>query len=343
MKDVQRQTRTHLLELFRQHGLNPRGDLGQNFLIDVNLIEFVVRHGDLRPEDVVLEVGTGTGGMTAFLAQDAGHVVSVDIDRNMSALAAEAVRGCRNVTLVNEDILKNKNTLAPAVTALLRQHLAAIPGSRLKLVANLPYSVGTPVISNLLASDLPWERMVCTIQWELAEKMSAEAGGRGYAALSVWVQSQATVRILRRLGPKVFWPRPKVDSAIVSIWRDDVAAARMTDRRFFQDFLRRLFSQRRKHIRGVLAGMYRRQLDKSHVDSLLNQLQMRGDERAELMDPATLIQLANGLRAFIAESASAAGPLNAWADNDTADEDASEDSAESQPEERDDETEETEA
>lgn len=304
MKDVQRQTRSHLLELFRQHGLNPRGDLGQNFLIDVNLIEFVVRHGEPGPRDVVLEVGTGTGGMTAFLARDAGQVVSVDIDRNMSALAAEAVRGFTNVELVNEDILKNKNTLSPNVTALLCRHLAAIPNSRLKLIANLPYSVGTPVISNLLASELPWERMVCTIQWELAEKMSAEAGRSGYGALSVWVQSQATVRILRRLGPMVFWPRPKVDSAIVSIWRDEAAASRIVDRRFFQDFLRRLFSQRRKHVRGVLAGMYRRQLDKSHVDRLLEQLGMRGDERAELMDPATLIRLANGLFEIIRQAGS---------------------------------------
>ncbi len=335
MKDVQRQTRTHLLELFRQHGLNPRGDLGQNFLIDVNLIEFVVRHGDLRPQDVVLEVGTGTGGMTAFLAQDAGHVVSVDIDRNMSALAAEAVRGCQNVTLVHADILKNKNTLAPDVIRLLRQHLAAIPGSRLKLVANLPYSVGTPVISNLLASDLPWERMVCTIQWELAEKMSAESGSKGYAALSVWVQSQATVRILRRLGPNVFWPRPKVDSAIVSIWRDEAAAARITDRRFFQDLLRRLFSQRRKHIRGVLAGMYRRQLNKTHVDSLLSQLQMRGDERAELLDPAVLIQVSNGLRSIIDQSPCSAGPGEAWENDESADEEDSGESVGSEAEQPD--------
>ena len=303
MKDVQRQTRSHLLELFRRHGLNPRGDLGQNFLIDVNLIEFVVRHGELSSRDVVLEVGTGTGGMTAFLARGAGHVVSVDIDRNMSALAAEAVAGCGNVTLVNEDILKNKNTLAPEVTALLWRQLERIPNSRLKLVANLPYSVGTPVISNLVASELPWERMVCTIQWELAEKMSAEFGVGNYGALSVWIQSQATVRVLRRLGPKVFWPRPRVDSAIVSIWRDSEAGSRIVDRRFFQDFLRRLFSQRRKHLRGVLAGMYRRQLDKPQVDRLLEGLGLRGDERAELLDPATLIRISNSLVEFIRASA----------------------------------------
>ncbi|HCP11904.1 MAG TPA: ribosomal RNA small subunit methyltransferase A [Planctomycetaceae bacterium] len=233
--------------------------------------------------------------MTAFLAREAGHVISVDIDKNMSALAAEAVQGCQNVTLVNRDILKNKNTLALEITDLICQKVSERPHGRLKLVANLPYSVGTPVISNLIASELPWERMVCTIQWELAEKMAAEGPGRHYAALSVWIQSQASVRILRRLGPNVFWPRPKVDSAIVSIWRNPTAATRIDDRRFFQDFLRRIFSQRRKHLRSVLAGMYRKQLDKPDVDQLLQQLNLEPDQRAELMEVADLIRLSNAL------------------------------------------------
>jgi 16S rRNA (adenine1518-N6/adenine1519-N6)-dimethyltransferase len=287
------------MSLFRQHGMNPRGDLGQNFLIDVNLIEFVVRHAELGPRDVALEVGTGTGGMTAFLAKEAGHVISVDIDKNMSAMAAAAVEGRQNVTLVNRDILRNKNTLAPEITDLIRQKVAERPHGRLKLVANLPYSVGTPVISNLVASDLPWERMVCTIQWELAEKMAAEGPGRHYAALSAWIQSQASVRILRRLGPNVFWPRPKVDSAIVSIWRNPAAAERIHDRRFFQDFLRRIFSQRRKHLRSVLSGMYRKQLDKPDVDQLLTELSLAADQRAELMQVADLINLSNALRTTI--------------------------------------------
>ena len=98
MKDVQRQTRSFLMSLFTQHGINPRGDLGQNFLIDVNLIEFAVRAAELGPRDVALEVGSGTGGMTAFLAQEAGRVISVDIDKNMSMLASEAVQDCLNVT-----------------------------------------------------------------------------------------------------------------------------------------------------------------------------------------------------------------------------------------------------
>jgi 16S rRNA (adenine1518-N6/adenine1519-N6)-dimethyltransferase len=301
MRDVQRQTRSWLMELFTQHGFNPRGDLGQNFLIDVNLIEFAVRHASLGPNDVALEVGSGTGGMTAFLAEEAGKVISVDIDQNMSKLAAEAVDGYDNVTLITQDILKNKNTLAPEICDLIREQVASLPNGQLKLVANLPYSVATPVISNLIASDLPWERMICTIQWELGEKMASEHGTSGYSALSVWIQSQASIRILRRLGPNVFWPRPKVDSAIVSIWRNKEAAARIHDRRFFQDFLRRTFSQRRKLIRPVLIGMYRKQLDKNDVDGLLAELGHKTEDRGEQMDIETLIRLSNRVHAAIVE------------------------------------------
>ncbi|MCA9067082.1 MAG: methyltransferase domain-containing protein, partial [Planctomycetaceae bacterium] len=113
MKDVQRQTRSYLMALFKAHGFNPRGDLGQNFLIDVNLIEFAVRSANLGPKDVVLEVGTGTGGMTTFLSAQAGHVIAVEIDRNMFALTTYATQDCTNVTLINKDILKNKNSFDP--------------------------------------------------------------------------------------------------------------------------------------------------------------------------------------------------------------------------------------
>lgn len=293
MKDVQRQTRSYLMALFQQHGFNPRTDLGQNFLIDVNLIEFVVRHAELGPADVVLEVGAGTGGMTAFLAAGAARVISVEIDRNMFTLATEAVAECDNVTLINRDILKNKNTLAPEIVETIRETLQSVPNGQLKLVANLPYSVATPVISNLLASDLPWKRMVATIQWELGEKMAAEPGGSGYGALSVWMQSQSSVRILRKLGPKVFWPRPRVDSAIVSIWRDDKLASRIENRAFFLDFLRRLFHHRRKLLRGVLVRMYRRQLEKTQIDEILTELGYEPEQRAERLDVDRLIRLSN--------------------------------------------------
>jgi 16S rRNA (adenine1518-N6/adenine1519-N6)-dimethyltransferase len=299
MRDVQRQTRSFLMSLFQQHGINPRGDLGQNFLIDVNLIEFAVRAAELGPRDVALEVGSGTGGMTAFLSEEAGRVITVDIDKNMSMLAAEAVQDRDNVTVINSDILKNKNTLDPHICDVIRHHVASLPNGRLKLVSNLPYSVATPVISNLLASDLPWERMICTIQWELAEKMVSDPGTSKYGAMSAWIQSQATVRILRRMGPNVFWPRPKVDSAIISIWRDQEKADRIVDRRFFQDFLRRAFTLRRKFIRSVLVALYRQVLDKAEIDVLLNELGHTSEDRAENMDVATLIRLSNHLHATI--------------------------------------------
>ncbi|MEZ6063323.1 MAG: 16S rRNA (adenine(1518)-N(6)/adenine(1519)-N(6))-dimethyltransferase RsmA [Planctomycetaceae bacterium] len=294
MKDEARQTRSHLMALFKQFGFNPRSDLGQNFLIDINLVEFAVRAAELKPTDIVLEVGPGTGGMTTFLAQQAGRVIAVEIDRNMFALAGHATAEYENVTLINRDILKNKNTLAPEISDLLKAEIAtAPPGAELKLVANLPYSVATPVISNLVASDLPWTRMVTTIQLELAEKMIAEPGTSNYGALSVWLQSQCSVRILRRLGPKVFWPRPAVDSAIVSIWRHDGRGGRISDRVFFLDFVRRLFHQRRKLLRSVLVGMYSKQLSKPEVDELLAEMGHDQTTRAESLDVSSLVKLGN--------------------------------------------------
>lgn len=287
------------MQLFRQHGFNPRSDLGQNFLIDINLVEFAVRAAELSEDDIVLEVGPGTGGMTTFLASQAGKVIGVEVDKNMFALATYATRNCDNVTLINRDILKNKNTISPEITKLLKEQLAATPDSRLKLVANLPYSVATPVISNLVASDLPWQRMVCTIQLELGEKMIAEPGTSKYGSLSVWLQSQCSVRIIRRLGPKVFWPRPKVDSAIVSIWRHDGRGDRIDDKPFFLDFLRRLFHQRRKLLRRVLVGMYSKQLSKQEVDSLLDEQGLVGDHRAEQLDVPTLVKLGNRFTAAV--------------------------------------------
>lgn len=293
MREVVRQTRTHLMELFEKHGFHPRHDLGQNFLIDLNLISYIVETADLEARDVVLEVGAGTGSMSAFLSLRAGAVISVEIDKNMYALAQEAVAGRDNVTLINGDALKNKNHFAPEVLDLLHARLAAIPNSRLKLVANLPYSVATPVITNLIASDLPWESMVTTIQWELGDKMRAQPGGEGYGALSVWIQSQARAKILKKFGPGVFWPRPTIDSAVVGIQRDRQRQALIQDRDFFHDFIRRTFAQRRKQLRTVLIGMYSQDLQKTDVDEILQPLNLPDGVRAETLEPDILVRVSN--------------------------------------------------
>ncbi|HEX6984474.1 MAG TPA: 16S rRNA (adenine(1518)-N(6)/adenine(1519)-N(6))-dimethyltransferase RsmA [Planctomycetaceae bacterium] len=304
MSDAKRQTRTHLMGLFEKIGLHPRSDLGQNFLIDLNILEYVVKSAELSKRDVVLEVGAGTGGMTAFMAKEAAAVVSVEVDRNMAAMAREAVAGFDNVTLVNVDALKSKNRFRPEVVDALRAELAKRPDRRLKLVANLPYSIATPVVSNLVASDLPWERMVVTIQLELAQRMVAGPGKSNYGALSVWLQSQCHVKLLKRLPPAVFWPRPQVNSAIVQLVPAPNKAGGIADRPFFQDFLRRLFAHRRKFMRGVIVGMYRRQLDKPEIDAILDDLGFGLKARAEELEPYQLVKLANRLHAAVAEKGS---------------------------------------
>jgi len=301
MEEAVRQTRTHLIELFKQHGFNPRGDLGQNFLIDLNIIEFVVREAELMKQDVVLEVGSGTGGMTTFMAVEAGHVVSVEYDTNMFELASEQTANFDNVTLLNVDALKTKNQIQPVVIEELQKRLKEIPGSGLKLVANLPYNIATPLISNLVATELPWERIVATIQLELAERMIATPGRGKYSALSVWLQAQAKVKLIKRMSPKVFWPRPAVDSAIVKITPQPEKRERISDRDFFHDFVRRVFHQRRKLLRGVVCSMYRKQLSKPAVDALLAEEGLTTESRAEEMEVDQLVSLANRLHGAIVQ------------------------------------------
>jgi 16S rRNA (adenine1518-N6/adenine1519-N6)-dimethyltransferase len=295
LNQAERQTRSHLMRLFERHGFRPRTNLGQNFLIDLNIIEFVVREAELTSQDVVLEVGAGTGGMTTFLARVAGHVVSVELDRNMYQFAREATAAYPNVTLLNQDALKNKNRFAPEVLEAVTGQLRNDPASRLKLVANLPYSVATPVVSNLVATELPWDRIVVTIQYELGLRMQAQPGDEHYGALSVWLQSQCRVEMLKKLGPTVFWPRPKVDSAIMKLVPDPVGRSRIADRPFFHDFIRRVFNYRRKLLRSVVCGMYRKELAKNEVDEVLASLGLGESARAEELDVASHLELAKRL------------------------------------------------
>ncbi len=294
-----RQTRSHLMDLFEQQGLHPRGDLGQNFLIDLNLLESIVTEADLGPDDVVLEVGAGTGGLTTYLVAEAGAVVSVEYDPNMYRLTNEVTSHLPDLTLLNCDALKNKNQLNPLVTDAVSAYLAVDPARRLKLVANLPYHIGTPVIANLLASDYPWSRMVVTIQYEMAQRLNAKPGTSDYGALSVFVQAQCTVKLVHKLPPSVFWPRPKVDSAIVRIDPDPQKAALIHDRAALHVFLRDVFGQRRKVLGGVLAQMYKGRMTRAAIDSVLHELKLPSDARAEALEVAQLVELSNRLQPFV--------------------------------------------
>src|SRR6266542_2807652 len=213
-----RQTLSYLRELFESHGIKPKNKLGQSFLIDLNLVDLIVRVASLSKDDLAIEVGSGTGGLTTRLADAAGAVLSVEIDPAFADLTKETLGDRPNIVLLHHDILRNKNELRSDVLTALEELRQKSGCTNLKLVSNLPYSVAVPVISNFLLSDLPFERMVVTVQWEIAERLIAGPGTKAYGALAVLVQSLANVEVIRQLPPAVFFPRPQVSSGIVRIF-----------------------------------------------------------------------------------------------------------------------------
>ena len=302
MKSRERQTRSYLMKLFEKKGFHPQTHLGQNFLIDLNIVEYIVSRAQICPDDVVLEVGAGTGGMSTYLAEQAAALVSVEVDQNMHGLAKEALQGYDNVTLLKCDALANKNTLSSEVLDVVQSKLDEAPERRLLLVSNLPYNIATPIISNLVATELPWIRMVVTIQLELGQRMVAKPSTSDYSGLSVWLQSQCGVNILKTLGPTVFWPRPKVNSAIVQLLPNKQKRETIRDRAFFHDFVRRLFHQRRKLLRSMMVSMYRKQLTKPEMDAILESLGFKPNARAEELAPHELVKLGNSVQAAIGVS-----------------------------------------
>lgn len=292
MPQRSRQTVSFLTRRFREIGLEPDSKHGQNFLIDLNLIDLLARSADLTPQDVVLEVGTGTGSLTALMSEQAGSVVTVEIDGHLHQLAREELEGVDNVQFLLQDALRNKNNFDPRVIETIRDELAVDPERQFKLAANLPYNIATPVISNLLLWEHPPVLMAATIQKELAERIVAEPSTKDYGSLSVWIQSQCDAEIVRILSPKVFWPRPKVHSAIVKIVRNEEKRARIENLRYFHQFTRALFFHRRKFLRSVLISAFKQTLTKPDVDEVLEAMELGADARAEQLPVELVIELA---------------------------------------------------
>ncbi|MCY2938037.1 MAG: 16S rRNA (adenine(1518)-N(6)/adenine(1519)-N(6))-dimethyltransferase RsmA [Planctomycetota bacterium] len=294
-----RQTLAFLIKLFQKHNLGAKSKLGQNFLIDLNLVDLVARSGDLSPEDAVLEVGTGTGSLTGRMALEAGSVTSVEIDPGFARMARELLGANPKVRLVESDALLNKNTMEPTVLAAWREMAAKTGCTRLKMVANLPYSVAVPVLTNLLIEGPVPVRMVGMVQWEIAERMMATPGHKQFGSLAVLIQALSKVTVIRRIPPRSFFPAPKVDSAIVQLDPDPamraevdkLATEKVGGPRRLRDFLRDLYCHRRKNLRGGLVAMQGRDLTKKVVDERLAAMALPGEIRAEALDVATHLRL----------------------------------------------------
>jgi len=284
------------MKRFREAGIRINHRHGQNFLIDLNLQRLIVDAAALGPNDVVLEVGTGTGALTGMIAARTAEVITVEIDPQLHQLASEELVDVQNVTMLLQDALKNKNHFDPRLLEAVSARLAAHPGSDFKLVANLPFSIATPVLSNLLAGPILPVSMTATIQKEVADRIVARPGTKDYGALSIWIQSQCRVEIVRVLPPTVFWPRPKVTSAIVRIEVDPALRGRIPDLAFFQKFVRSMFFHRRKFLRRQVIGAAEEHLSKEEVDELLSRLALDPQGRAEQLTVDQMLALSEVVR-----------------------------------------------
>ena len=293
---TERQTLSFLAKTLERAGLQPKTKYGQNFLVDLNLLDILVKGADIEKTDVILEVGTGVGSLTKLMAPLAGEVITVEIDRDLQALAAKELRAATNVTMLSFDALRNKNNLREEMLVTVREKMATIPNARLKLVANLPYNVATPIISNLLTVDPVPHKMVVTIQKELAQRIIAAPGCKDYSALTIWMQSLCDCQILRILPPSVFWPSPKVDSAIIQVVPNPEKRKRIVDLNYFHTHLRALFFHRRKFIRSQLHTATQDDLTKPQVDQILEQLGHEPNLRAEQLTVEQIIDLLEATR-----------------------------------------------
>lgn len=237
--------RDELRAVLEAAGVRPSRLRGQNFLIDENLAQAIARDGagdDAAKDEVVLEVGTGPGILTELLLPRAHHVVTVELDARMAEIARERLGAPPNLTLVEADALASKSELNPVVLGALDR--AAAGGRRVRVVANLPYAVATPLVVGLLARRLPLSLMVVMVQLEAAERFAAGPGHDAYGSVSVLCAALCSrIKLLRKVPPEVFWPRPKVTSAVV---RFDPRPDRHAGFDRLEPVVRALFNYRRK-------------------------------------------------------------------------------------------------
>ena len=286
------QTKREIQQLLASAGVRPNKQLGQHFLIDLNLMRLLIDSADITADDIVLEVGCGTGSLTEGLAEQAGKVISVELDRTVAEIARTRLAEADNVEIINTDALASKNTISPAVIDALALARRSCPGRTL-LVANLPYNIASPLMLNLAAGESAADAMYVTVQKEVAERMTAKAGGGDYGTLSIFLAATGDVKKIRTLKPSVFWPRPQVDSAMVAYIHDEAKAGRIRDMTVFAEVVRLFMGHRRKTVSactklacGGLAAIHNwpEILDKCSIDPA---------DRPEQLRPEDYIAIAN--------------------------------------------------
>jgi 16S rRNA (adenine1518-N6/adenine1519-N6)-dimethyltransferase len=242
------QTKQQIEQLLASAGVEPNKRLGQNFLIDLNLMRLLVDSANISNDDIVLEVGCGTGSLTQGLVELAGKVIAVEMDETLAKIAAGELANAGNVEVLNTDILKNKNTINQTVTGAVELAHKERSG-RFLLVSNLPYSIASPLMMNLITGPTVADAMYVTVQKEVAERMTAGPDDQHYGTLSIHMIATGDVKIERVLKPTVFWPQPQVNSAMVSFVRKAEKANHIKNMEVLGEVVNLLMQHRRKMIK----------------------------------------------------------------------------------------------
>lgn len=262
------------IEILKKYDFHIQKKYGQNFLIDPLVRDRILEAARVGKEDCVLEIGPGLGAMTRLLAERAGSVVAVEIDRNLIPILEETLAGCDNVTLINDDILKVD------LNGIVREKNGGRP---VKVVANLPYYITTPIIMGLFESHVPLQSITVMVQKEVADRMQAGPGTKEYGALSLAVQYYAKPEIVANVPPNSFIPRPNVGSAVIRLASYQEPPVQVKDEARLFALIRAAFNQRRKTLANALGNAPALGISREQAAAALERLGLPASVRGEAL------------------------------------------------------------
>ena len=272
------------IEIIQKYEFMFQKKFGQNFLIDTHVLEKIISAAGITKDDCVLEIGPGIGTMTQYLAENAGHVVAVEIDRNLIPILKETLADYDNVTVINEDILRVD------IKALAEEYNGGKP---IKVVANLPYYITTPIIMGLFESGVPIDNITVMVQKEVADRMKEGPGSKDYGALSLAVQYYAEPEIVANVPPNCFIPRPNVGSAVIRLTRHKEMPVEVKDPALMYKIIRASFNQRRKTLQNGLGNAPELPYTKEQIAAAIAEMGLTPTIRGEALSLAQFAQLSD--------------------------------------------------
>lgn len=272
------------IEILQKYNFNFQKKFGQNFLIDEHVLDKIIRAAEITKDDYVLEIGPGIGTMTQYLACAAREVTAVEIDRALIPILEDTLKEYDNVSIINEDILKVD------IAALAKEKNGGRP---IKVVANLPYYITTPIIMGLFESHVPLESITVMVQKEVADRMQVGPGTKDYGALSLAVQYYAEPYIVANVPPNCFMPRPAVGSAVIRLTRHQKPPVEVMDEKLMFRLIRASFNQRRKTLANGLKNSGELYLSKEVITAAIEKLGKGSSVRGEALDLEEFARLTN--------------------------------------------------